>query len=272
MAFFGLFLGNGVVRMLEKIVIASNYFTTLPSFIQVFVYLICCYLGVRLTFRASKELAISIPFIRFSTTTQKTRRMMLDQSVLEDPRIIELCKTGILDNCLSVPKFLLNEQYSSHSAIETFKQLELISGLHLHVYEASRCDTKSIDENVHQASMEHEAHLLTARTGIADTEVKSVCLEQLAKILKPLKQSGEAVVIKVQRPGKEMDQGVGYLDDGTMVVINGGRDFIGQTVETSLISVKHTSSGRILFCGIKDQEVESLQLMNEGLEEVHAYE
>ena len=97
-------------------------------------------------------------------------------------------------------------------------------------------------------------------------------LGESAKVMKPLKPSGEAVVIKVQRPGKEMDQGVGYLDDGTMVVINGGRDFIGQTVETSLISVKHTSAGRILFCGIKDQEVERLQLMHEGLEEVPAYE
>ena len=71
---------------------------------------------------------------------------------------------------------------------------------------------------------------------------------------KPLMQAGEPLKIKVQRYGKEPRQGVGYLDDGTMVVINGGGDYIGDLIETLVLSVKHTSSGRMIFCNVKDEE------------------
>ena len=67
-------------------------------------------------------------------------------------------------------------------------------------------------------------------------------------------QTGETIHIKVQRHGKEPRQGVGYLEDGTMVVINGGGNYIGQTIEVQVLSVKHTSSGRMIFCNAMDEE------------------
>ena len=85
---------------------------------------------------------------------------------------------------------------------------------------------------------------------LADTEGKNVrviSLNQLAGAMKPLLSTGKTVSVKVQRPGKEQRQGIGYLEDGSMVVINDGADYIGATLDVSVISVKHSSTGRIIF-------------------------
>nr|NGX32845.1 putative PIN and TRAM-domain containing protein YacL [Candidatus Anoxychlamydiales bacterium] len=76
----------------------------------------------------------------------------------------------------------------------------------------------------------------------------------LSNALKPLMQAGEQIKIKIQRYGKEPRQGVGYLEDGTMVVVNGGGDFIGEVIDAQVLSVKHTSSGRMIFCNAFDHE------------------
>ena len=70
-------------------------------------------------------------------------------------------------------------------------------------------------------------------------------------------QTGEILKIKIQRYGKEPNQGVGYLEDGTMVVVNGGGDFIGQCIEVQVLSVKHTASGRIIFCNAQEEMLEA---------------
>lgn len=82
-----------------------------------------------------------------------------------------------------------------------------------------------------------------------------VNMHALSNALKPLMQAGEPIKIKVQRVGKEPKQGVGYLEDGTMVVINGGGDFIGETIDAKVLSVKHTSSGRMIFCNASGDDV-----------------
>ncbi|CCB91023.1 hypothetical protein WCH_AR05120 [Waddlia chondrophila 2032/99] len=84
--------------------------------------------------------------------------------------------------------------------------------------------------------------------------IRIINMHNLAKALKPLTQTGEFISIKVQRYGKEARQGVGYLEDGTMVVINGGAEFIGEMIKAQVLSVKHTSSGRMIFCNAFEDE------------------
>jgi uncharacterized protein YacL len=81
-----------------------------------------------------------------------------------------------------------------------------------------------------------------------------VNIHALSNALKPLMEGGELIRIKIQRYGKEPRQGVGYLEDGTMVVVNGGGDYIGDTIEARVLSVKHTTSGRMIFCNVADEE------------------
>lgn len=268
----GAFMGNALVKFIEKMPEIGTVPIAITPLGTLTLYLVCSFFGIKLAFRASQELAISIPFIRFSSAAQKTRGVIVDQSALEDPRLIELCRSGILDHRLAVPRFLLKEIRASPTAHETLKQLENLQGLSLKIHDGECSVTKSSIEKIFNLCLQYESDLLTTDSSLEDSEVNVINLHRIASAMKPLKRSGETVTIKVQRPGKESDQGVGYLEDGTMVVINGGRDFIGQTVETNLISIKHTGAGRILFCGIKDEEEERLRLNKDGLNEALAYE
>ena len=105
-----------------------------------------------------------------------------------------------------------------------------------------------------------DGNILTAdisRVQMASIEgVQIINLHSLSNALKPLMETGEMIKIKVQRYGKEPRQGVGYLDDGTMVVINGGGNFIGDVIDAQVLSVKHTSSGRMIFCNAFEEGLE----------------
>src|ERR1044072_7233269 len=96
--------------------------------------------------------------------------------------------------------------------------------------------------------------------------VRIINIHLLSNALKPLTQAGEFINIKIQRYGKEPRQGVGYLDDGTMVVVNGGAEFIGETIKAQVLSVKHTSSGRMIFCNAAE---EGSLLSDEDHDETH---
>jgi uncharacterized protein YacL len=103
-----------------------------------------------------------------------------------------------------------------------------------------------------------DANILTADAGKIQSSavegVRLINLHALSNALKPLMQTGEQIRVKIQRYGKEPRQGVGYLEDGTMVVVNGGGSYIGETIDAIVLSVKHTSSGRIIFCNAPDHD------------------
>ena len=108
------------------------------------------------------------------------------------------------------------------------------------------------------------ANLITAEMNQVETSavegVKIININRLSNAIKPLTQSGESITIKIQRYGKEARQGVGYLDDGTMVVVNGGGDYIGETIKAQVLSVKHTSSGRMIFCNTRESAAAAGQI------------
>jgi uncharacterized protein YacL len=83
--------------------------------------------------------------------------------------------------------------------------------------------------------------------------VSIINIHMLSNALKPITQTGEFINIKIQRYGKEPRQGVGYLEDGTMVVVNGGAEYIGETIKAQVLSVKHTTSGRMIFCNTSEE-------------------
>lgn len=98
--------------------------------------------------------------------------------------------------------------------------------------------------------------------------VRIINIHSLAKALKPLSHSGEFINIKVQRYGKEARQGIGYLDDGTMVVVNGGAEFIGDIIKAQVLSVKHTSSGRMIFCNAMEEPMPQSEEVEHSLKDI----
>lgn len=266
--FIGYLMGQALVLIFDAILdISSISITLMPQTLEVIkiaLFLFGTYLGTIMTLRSSDEIYVSIPYVKFSASAQKKKDLLIDSSILSDARIIDLCTTGLLDHQVIIPRFIIKELYAqveSHDehlrykakrSLETVKKLENIENLGLRYHDTDFPEVKDSVNKMIRLSRLLDSNILTAdisRIQIASIEgTKIINLHSLSNALKPLTETGEFIKIKVQRYGKEPRQGVGYLEDGTMVVINGGGNFIGEVIEAQVLSVKHTSSGRMIFC------------------------
>lgn len=238
--------------------------------VKIFLFLFGAYLGVVMTLRAAGEIYLSIPFVKFTPTAQVTKDILLDLSALGDPRIIDLSASGLLDRRLILPRFLLKEQHQleensddmtsskAKRLLEIVRRLEMLPNLHLRYQDTDFPEEKEMTGKVLRLARLLDADVLSAdvnRIQMAQVEgIRIINIHALSKALKPLMQKGEFLKIKILRHGKEDMQGVGYLEDGTMVVVNGGGEYIGETIPARVLSVKHTASGRMIFCNVSEGE------------------
>ncbi|MBS0620947.1 MAG: hypothetical protein JSS61_05770 [Verrucomicrobia bacterium] len=272
--FIGYFMGKALVLLLTTALEMSQMsFVLQPQtldILKISLFLFGTYLGAIMTLRAADELYVSIPFVRFAPVTEKKKDLILDSSVVSDARIIDVANTGLLDHQLVIPRFVIKDLYAQaeigdefHKArarrsLEVIKKLEAQTTLELRVNETDFPDVKDIQAKILRLARLLDANLLSAdisKVQMASIEgVRIINIHTLSNALKPLMQAGEYIKIKIQRYGKEPRQGVGYLDDGTMVVVNGGGSYIGEVIDSKVLSVKHTSSGRMIFCNAVDEE------------------
>jgi uncharacterized protein YacL len=282
--FVGYLMGEALVLVLSAILDISAASIHLSAQVlevmKIALFLFGIYLGTLMTLRAADELSISIPFIRFTPIAHKKKDLIIDSSVLSDARIIDLASSGIIDHHLILPRFLIKELYiqaetqdeaSRHKAkrsLEIIKKLEALSGLELRYNDTDFPDVKDPMSKLIRLARLLDGNILTADISKLQTAaidgIRVINIHALSNALKPLMQAGEHIKIKIQRFGKEPRQGVGYLEDGTMVVVNGGGDFIGETIDAKVLSVKHTSSGRMIFCNAQDEEGEYHSYDDEG--------
>lgn len=272
--FIGYLMGQALVLILSAILEISAASIHLQpqalEVLQIVLFLFGVYLGTLMTLRSSDELYVSIPFVRFTPTTHKKKDLLIDGSVLSDARILDLAGSGIVDHHLILPRFLIKELYlqaesqdesqrhKAKRALEIAKKLEALPDLGLRYNDTDFPEVKDPMGKMIRLARLLDANILTAdisRIQMAAIEgVRVINLHTLSNALKPLMQAGEHIKIKIQRYGKEPRQGVGYLEDGTMVVVNGGGEYIGETIDAKVLSVKHTSSGRMIFCNAPDEE------------------
>ncbi len=271
--FIGYLMGLALVVIFNTILdismISINLAPQTLEVIKIALFLFGIYLGTIMTLRSSDELYVSIPFVKFTPMAQKKKDILVDLSVLHDARIIDLCATGILDNHLVLPRFVLKEIYAqiesgeektktrSKRCMDVVKKLESLPNLELKYNDTDFPDVKDATGKLIRLARLLDANIITAdisRVQMASIEgVKIINLHSLSNALKPLTQAGEYIKIKIQRYGKEPRQGVGYLEDGTMVVVNGGGNYIGEVIDAQVLSVKHTSSGRMIFCNALEE-------------------
>lgn len=282
--FFGYLMGQALVWILSAILqisFASFHLSAQTiEIIKISLFLFGVYLGSMLTLRASDELYVSIPFVRFSPLAQKKKDLLVETSIISDPRILDLAASGILDAQLVLPQFLIKELYvqsetgsedektRAKRSLENIKKLEEMPDLELRYQETDFPEISDLLGKMIRLARLLETNILTADLSQLQVPViegiKFINLHDLSKAFKPLMESGQQMKIKVQRYGKEPKQGVGYLEDGTMVVVNGGGEFIGETIDVNVLSVKHTSSGRIIFCNANSHELRGLPPLDEG--------
>ncbi len=272
--FIGYLMGQALVIILSAILKISSASIALDpttlEVIQIALFLFGVYLGTLMTIRASDELYVSIPFVRFTATAQKKKDLLIDSSVLYDARILDLASSGIVDHHLILPRFLVKELYiqaesqdesyrnKGKRSLEIMKKMEAMPDLGLRYNDTDFPEVKDPMGKMIRLARLLDANIMTAdisRVQMAAIEgVRVINLHTLSNALKPLMQAGEHIKIKIQRYGKEPRQGVGYLEDGTMVVVNGGGEYIGEIIDAKVLSVKHTSSGRMIFCNAPDEE------------------
>ncbi len=266
--FFGYLMGQAVLFLLDGI-IEINASSALYSLLRFFVFLFTTYLGLTMTAKAVGEIHLSIPFVEFKQTTFKKKDILIDVSVLTDPRIIDLASSGLLDYHLIMPRFAFKElqaqlenpdesiKMKARRSLEVIKKLESIPSLDLRFVDTDFPDIKDPMAKLVRLARFLDTNIITSdlnRIQQSSIEgVRIINIHMLSHALKPITQTGESINIKIQRYGKEARQGVGYLDDGTMVVVNGGAEFIGESIKAYVLSVKHTSSGRMIFCNAAEE-------------------
>lgn len=269
--FFGFLMSLALLLIFDKILSLSSFEINQPvtELLKIVILLGGTYLGVVMTLHASHELYVSLPFIKFTPHLQKSKELLIDPSALSDSRLIELASCGLLDNRLVVPRFLLKELYENEESkdesiqtkakltLEILKKLETLPDLHLRYSDTDFNDAKDMTSKILRLARLLNADVLTTdinRVQMASIEeVRVINIHALSNALKPLMQRGEYLNIKIQRYGKEERQGVGYLEDGTMIVVNGGGDYIGKSIKACVLSVKHTTTGRMIFCNVADE-------------------
>ncbi len=211
----------------------------------------------------------AFPFVRPQASKDRKKELLIDASLLLDARTIDLISTGLFDRLLVVPRFVVaelqalsedndeNVRARGRRGLDVLKRLESMPGLKLRHVDTDFPEIKDPFQKLEHLAKLLNAYIFSAdvnRMGPSETEgIRIVNIHALANALKPLAQSGEYFQIKIQRYGKEARQGVGYLEDGTMVVVNGGAPFIGDLIRVRVLSVKHTSSGRMVFCNALEE-------------------
>lgn len=271
--FIGYLMGLALDLVFSVIIDISSISTSVHAdaieVIRIVLFLFGAYLGTIMTIKSSDELYVSIPFVKFSQIEEKQKAVLVDSSSLADARIVDMCATGILDKSVVIPRFIVKELYGLRETgdeatkkrcdrcLETIKKMEEMEDLSLRFNDTDFPEVRDVQQKLIRLARLLDANVLTAdisKVEMALIEgIKIINIHNLSNALKPLMDTGEYITIKVQRVGKEPKQGVGYLDDGTMVVVNGGGEYVGQTIDAQVLSVKHTTSGRMIFCNAHEE-------------------
>jgi uncharacterized protein YacL len=227
---------------------------------------LCCYVCISLLLQTKDEFRFIIPYVEFSRQVKGNRPLVLDTSVIIDGRIADICDTRFIDTKMIVPRFVLQELQSVADSSDKLKRNRGRRGLDM----LKRMQTNpKVDLQLHEANLPElrEAHkvderlvlmakALGARVVTNDFNLNKIAqlqgvevinLNELANALKSVALPGESMTVRLVKPGDQIGQGVGYLEDGTMVVVEQGRSLIGHEVTIVVTSVLQTPAGRMIF-------------------------
>lgn len=227
--------------------------------------LVCCYVCVSFLMQTRNDFRFIIPYVEFSKDVKGIKPYILDTSVVIDGRIADVVETRVLDSQLIMPRFVLGELQAIADSSDKLRRnrgrrgLDILNKLrgNKHVdleifdqdlpeFEGEAVDLKLVLLAKHlSGKVVTNDYNLNKVAKIHGVEV--INLNELANALKPVFLPGEHLDVYVVKPGEASGQGVGYLDDGTMIVVEGGREYIHRTVQITVTSVLQTSAGRMIF-------------------------
>jgi uncharacterized protein YacL len=269
-ATFGLLLGLIFANLLMASQILKYQSETVQWAARLSVYAIFGYLGMMLAMRSSRdEFSLIIPYVRFTRETTQHEPLVVDTNIIIDGRIADLCATGFLSRSLIVPRFILDELQllaDSHDpgkrergrrGLEILNELQRARDIELTIHESSTADVDlGTDARLVVAAKVLKARLLTNDHALAQIarlqQVPVLNLADLARALRPSLVAGDELDLHLVKEGRESHQAVGYLPDGTMIVVNHARPHVGKTRKVVVGSALQTAAGRLIFAELKD--------------------
>ena len=270
---FGLIVGLSVATLIG-VAINSVQLPVVTEVLPIIFSIVFGYLGFRLGFNKRDELLQL--FNRSGSSSKKKNseqefkmlQKLLDTSVIIDGRIADISETGFIEGTLVVPQFVLTELQHIADSSDTLKRTRGRRGLDILkrlqderqskvvIVDDDFEDIAEVDLKLVRLAKQMGAQILTNDFNLNKVcelhQVKVLNINDLANAVKPVVIPGEDMQVVVIKDGKEHNQGVAYLDDGTMIVVEGGRSYIGQAITVTVTSVLQTSAGRMIFAKPKD--------------------
>ena len=266
--YFGLLVGvflTYIALLALTPILAANSDNPVASWLPLILGMILCYICTSLLLQTRDDFRFLIPYVEFARDVKGLRPNILDASAIVDGRVADLAETGLFQSRFVVPSFVVDELQQAADSPD--KQRRLRGRRGLDVLGMLR-DNKTVDIEVLAPTNETDSdsseeqrvvamarqlggRILTSDPNVVKIasvrSVQALSINDIALALKPTFVAGDMLDVRLVKPGEGPGQGVGYLDDGTMVVVEGGRDQIGRLVHASVTSTLQTSAGKLVF-------------------------
>ena len=269
-AVFGLLFGFFMAWVLTGVIRLIPMSIQMFSSIQIILILIFCYLGMIIAMRGKDEFNVIIPYVKFVRQDRNDDIILLDTSVIIDGRIADIFQTHFVEGRIVIPRFVLKElQHIADSedalrrnrgrrGLDVLNKIQKNTALDVRIQEDDFPEIKEVDAKLVKLAKLIGAKVLTNDFNLNKVaEIQNVTvlnINELANSLRPVVLPGESMDVRISKEGKEHNQGIAYLDDGTMVVIDNSRQLIGQAVRVIVTSVLQTSAGRMIFAKLEDAD------------------
>ena len=273
--YFGLLLGLllgwlfslGIQNLLDTTLDPEKVVKVSPI-LRVAVTLICCYVTISTLLQTKDEFRFIIPYVEFSKQVKGNKPLVLDTSVIIDGRIADVCDTRMVDSRLIVPRFVLQElqgiadssdklkRNRGRRGLDILKRLQGNTRIELTIHDGDVMELRTAEKIRVDEKLVLFAKAVNGKVVTNDFNLNKMAqlqgvdvinLNEVANSLKTVALPGEYLQVKVVKQGDQIGQGVGYLDDGTMVVIEQGRGLIGSEASVLVTSVLQTPAGRMIF-------------------------
>ncbi len=270
--FFGLLVGIFISWALAPVLDMINEIynmglsETAVSAIKWMMGICICYLVISIVIRTKDDVRFVVPYVEFAKQTKGARPLVLDTSAIIDGRIVDIYQSKLFDAPLVIPRFVLNElqliadsadrlkRNRGRRALDILNKMQSDSIIDIEIDDTTVPEieeVKGVDQKLVIFTKNCDGRLATTDYNLSKVaqlrEVDVVNINDLASSLKVVALPGETMEVKIIKPGEEAEQGIGYLADGTMVVVEGARNKIGQELVISITSSLQTSAGKMIF-------------------------
>ena len=265
--------GLGIAKTIETALFWTDTSDARISFLRGVVLLVLPYVGMMIGGRKGELLEPARIIALFRASGPQRRYKVLDTSVIIDGRIADVCETGFIDGTLVVPQFVLKELQLVADSGDTLKRnrgrrgldilhkIQKMAGVEVTISDVDFPDVREVDLKLIELARTLQGKIVTNDFNLNKVAqlhgVEVLNINELANALKPIVLPGETMRVFILKEGKEYNQGVAYLDDGTMVVVDNAKKMISKTIDVSVTSVLQTTAGKMIF-GRFDERVHSV--------------